>query len=89
MAKRKIGFSAERHADIGQQLKDMKNNLAAMNITQHYRTDSKVRRKWNLAIQAIQSLQSALDTDAYQNHPDEFDNDWYYGKGSVYYGNNL
>lgn len=87
MPKKKIGFSAEQHSDIGQQLKEMKHNLVDMNIHQHYRTDSKVRKKWNTAIQAIQLLQLALDTDAFKNHPDEFDENWH--SNDTAYGSNL
>ena len=89
MAKRKAELTPEQHSDIGKNLKCMKKNLVEMDIHQHYRVDSKVRKRWNAAIQAIQHLQMALDSDAFQKYPEEFSEDWYYGKGSVGYGNNL
>lgn len=87
MAKKKIGFSPEEHSSIGPQLESMKNKLADMPMPEHYRRDTRVRKSWNSVIQAIQTLQSALDTDAWKNHKDEYDGSWY--TGGTDYGNNL
>lgn len=89
MSKRKVELTPAEHSDIGKHLKCMKNKLAEMNISQHYRVDSKVRKRWNATIQAIQQLQLELDKDAFRKNPEEYSEDWYYGKDSVDYGNNL
>ncbi|MDE0324597.1 MAG: hypothetical protein OXN27_11855 [Candidatus Poribacteria bacterium] len=86
--KRKVELTPAEHSEMGKRLKCMKNTLAEMDIPQHYRVDSKVRKRWNATIQAIQDLQRELDTDAFRNNPEEYRQDWYYGEGSVDYGDN-
>ena len=87
MATKKKGFTPKQHQQYGQQLKDMKETLLAMNLTSFYRLDSRQRREWNKLLQSIQRFQLAMDSDACQQHPDTFKNDWYMGHISV--GNNL
>ena len=86
MAK-KTGFTPEQHQQFGQQLKDMKETLLAMNLTSSYRTDSRQRKKWNKLIQSLQDFQLAMDADAIQQHRDVFKNEWY--MGHIVAGNNL
>ena len=87
MAAKKKGFTPEQHQQYGQQLKDMKETLLALDLTSSYRTDSKQRREWNKLLRSLERFQLAMDSDAYQQHPDTFENDWYIGHISV--GNNL
>ena len=86
MAK-KTGFTPEQHQQFGQQLKDMKETLLGMNLTEAYRLDSRQRKEWNKLLQTLQKFQHAMDSDASQSYPDEFDNNWYMGHIGV--GNNL
>ena len=86
MAAEKKGFTIAQHELCGQQLKDMKETLLAMPLTEAYRLDSRQRREWNKLIQTLQKFQRAMDSDASQSHPDEFDNNWYMGHIDV--GNN-
>ncbi len=89
MSKRKVELTPAEHSDIGKNLKCMKNKLAEMKIPQHYRVDSKVRKRWNAAIQAIQCLQFELDKDAFAENREKYSQDWYYGEDSVDYSNDL
>ena len=79
MAAEKKGFTVAQHQLFGQQLKDMKETLLKMNLTSAYRLDSRQRREWNKLLQTLQNFQRAMDSDASDSHPDEFDNNWYMG----------
>ena len=79
MAAKKKGFTPQQHRQYGQQLKDMKETLLAMDLTSSYRTDSRQRKEWNKLFKALQRFQLAMDSDAYQQHPNTFENNWYMG----------
>lgn len=65
MAAKKKGFTSGQHQQYGQQLKDMKETLLAMNLTSSYRTDSRQRREWNKLLRSLERFQLAMDSDAY------------------------